>query len=69
MLALAALAVVPQLGNGSELPALQDRDLLIHLEAAPGTSLQEMDRITAAATAELRAIPGVTTSARTSGEP
>src|SRR6476619_5105170 len=37
---------------------MQDRDLLIHWSAAPGTSLQEMTRITGAA-AELRAVSGV----------
>jgi Cu/Ag efflux pump CusA len=59
VLAVAALAVVPQLGNGSLLPALQDRDLLLKVAAAPGTSLPEMDRITTAASTELRALPGV----------
>jgi len=59
VLAVAALAVVPQLGGGSMLPALQDRNLLLRVETAPGTSLQEMDRITAAAGRELRSVPGV----------
>ena len=60
VLALAALAVVPQIGNGSVLPTLQDRNLLLKVAAAPGTSLPEMDRITAAASTELRTLPGVT---------
>jgi Cu/Ag efflux pump CusA len=59
VLAVAALAVVPQIGNGSLLPALQDRNLLLKVQAAPGTSLPEMDRITAAASRELRTLPGV----------
>jgi Cu/Ag efflux pump CusA len=59
VLALAALAVVPQIGSGSLLPALQDRNLLLKVEAAPGTSLPEMNRITAAASTELRTLPGV----------
>ncbi len=60
VLALAMLALIPQLTRGEPvLPALQDRDLLIHWSAAPGTSLQETTRITAAAAAELRAVPGV----------
>jgi Cu/Ag efflux pump CusA len=59
VLALAALAVIPQLGRGSLLPKLQDRNLLLRVQAAPGTSLPEMDRITAAAGSELRTLPGV----------
>jgi Cu/Ag efflux pump CusA len=59
VLVAAALAVIPLAGRGSLLPQLQDRDLLLHVEAAPGTSLPEMDRVTAAAGNELRALPGV----------
>ena len=54
----AGLAAVPFLGS-SLLPSLQDRDLLIHWEGAPGTSRPEMTRITALAMRELRSIPGV----------
>jgi Cu/Ag efflux pump CusA len=60
VLVLALLAVIPQAGgNGPLLPALPDRNLLLHVEALPGTSLTEMDRITAAAGNELQALPGV----------
>jgi Cu/Ag efflux pump CusA len=59
VLAVAALACVPQIGGRSLLPALQDRTLLLQLQTVPGTSLTEMDRITAAASRELRALPGV----------
>ena len=60
VLALALFALIPQLtSNQSTLPTLQDRDVLIHWQSAPGTSLQEMSRITATASVELRAIPGV----------
>jgi Cu/Ag efflux pump CusA len=59
VLVVAALAVIPQIGRGSLLPQLQDRNLLLRVETAPGTSLQEMDRIAAAAGSELRALPGV----------
>ena len=60
VLAIAMLALVPQLTRSTTiLPALQDRDLLIHWQAAPGTSLTEMTRITDTAAAELRAISGV----------
>src|SRR5947208_68974 len=57
--AVAALAVVPQLERGSMLPSLQDRNLLLRVTAAPGTSLPEMDRITTAAENRLRTLPGV----------
>jgi CzcA family heavy metal efflux pump len=53
-----ALMVVPSLGQ-SMLPAFQDRDLLIHWEAAPGTSLPEMTRITTLVSQELETVPGV----------
>ena len=60
VLVLALLAIIPQAGgNTSLLPALQDRNLLLHVEAAPGTSLIEMDRITATAGNELQTLPGV----------
>ncbi len=61
VLVIAALACVPQIGGRSLLPTLQDRNLLLQLRTVPGTSLPEMDRITAAASRELRAIPGVAT--------
>jgi len=60
VLVLALLAIIPQTGgNSSLLPALQDRNLLLHVQALPGTSLIEMDRITAAAGNELQTVPGV----------
>ena len=60
VLAVAALAVVPQIGARSPLPALQDRNLLLQVQAVPGISLPEMDRMTAALSGELRKLPGVT---------
>src|SRR6185369_11065662 len=60
VLVLALLAIIPQAtGNSSLLPTLQDRNLLLHVQALPGTSLIEMDRITAAAGNELQTLPGV----------
>ncbi|MDP9391943.1 MAG: efflux RND transporter permease subunit [Actinomycetota bacterium] len=63
-LALAGLAALlvaglPSLRSGSLLPDLEDRNVLIRFEAAAGTSLAEMDRITGIAAAELRGLPGV----------
>ena len=59
VIGLAGLAVLPQLGGRPMLPAAQDRDLLIHWDAAPGMSRPEMDRITGRAALELRSVPGV----------
>jgi Cu/Ag efflux pump CusA len=59
LLMVAAVTVLPLLGGRPLVPTLRDRDLLIHWQAAPGTSLTEMNRITARASRELRTIPGV----------
>jgi Cu/Ag efflux pump CusA len=59
ILLLCGIAVLPQLTSHATLPGLQDRDLLVRWQAVPGTSITEMSRITAAATQELRAVPGV----------
>jgi Cu/Ag efflux pump CusA len=59
VLAVAALAIVPQFGGRSLLPTLQDRNLLVQVQTIPGTSLPEMNRIVAAASQEVRALPGV----------
>jgi CzcA family heavy metal efflux pump len=59
LVVVAGLAVLPQLGGQRLTPALQDHELLVRWEGAPGVSLPEMDRITAAASRELRSLPGV----------
>jgi len=59
VLAVAALAVVPQIGSRSLLPAPRDRNLLVQAHTLAGTSLPEMDRIVGAASREVRALPGV----------
>ena len=51
--------VIPQLGGRSLLPTPQDRDVLVEIETVPGTSLQEMDRVTTAMSREVRALPGI----------
>jgi Cu/Ag efflux pump CusA len=54
------LALLPQLrAPASIVPTAQDRDLLITWNAATGTSLPEMQRITSRVSAELRDVPGV----------
>jgi Cu/Ag efflux pump CusA len=53
------VAGLPSLRSGSLLPGLEDRNVLVRFEAAAGTSLAEMDRITGIAAGELRELPGV----------
>lgn len=59
LLLLAGAAVVPLLGSPAVVPALQERDLLVTWQGAAGTSLPEMNRLTAQASREVRAVPGV----------
>ena len=59
LLAVVGLAILTQVKSGPVLPTLQDRNMLVRLEAAPGTSLTDMSRITSAIAVELRAVPGV----------
>lgn len=59
VLAVAAFAAVPQVGARAFLPELRDRDLLVEVTTAPGTSLPETTRITDRMAAELRGVPGV----------
>ncbi|MCU1450040.1 MAG: acriflavin resistance protein, partial [Acidimicrobiales bacterium] len=58
LLAGVGVAVVPQLRQ-SPLPTFKETDFLIDLEAAPGTSLTEMNRITTQTSNAIRAIHGV----------
>jgi Cu/Ag efflux pump CusA len=59
LLLVVGLVALPFLGARPLSPTLKERDLLITWEAAPGASRPEMNRITAALTAELRTVPGV----------
>ena len=58
VVAVAALAATPFL-HISLLPTFKEEQLLVRWNGPPGTSLQEMNRITARAAAELRTLPGV----------
>ncbi len=58
VVALAGVLVWPLLGH-SLLPSFKERDFLMHWLTLPGTSHQEMNRITIQGSKELRAIPGV----------
>ncbi|MGU3540887.1 efflux RND transporter permease subunit [Methylobacterium sp. A54F] len=55
---LAGAAVVPFFG-GTFLPDLKEGHLILHMAAAPGTALQESQRLGTRITAELRRIPGI----------
>ena len=55
---LFAMGMAPSLGSAA-LPELQERDLLIDFDGAPGTSHTEISRIVAAASGELRGLDGV----------
>ncbi|MGW6930943.1 efflux RND transporter permease subunit [Lentzea sp. NPDC054927] len=55
---VAGIAIVPFLGQNL-FPSFKERDFLMHWVAQPGTSREEMVRITQQASKELRAIPGV----------
>ncbi len=57
-LALVGVLLVPTLGQ-ELLPSFKERDFLMHWLTRPGTSQQEMVRITEAVSPELQAIPGV----------
>jgi CzcA family heavy metal efflux pump len=54
----AGIVVTPRLGE-ELLPSFKERDFLMHWLNKPGSSHPEMYRITAAASKELRSIPGV----------
>ena len=59
LLAVVGLALVPQLRSHPVLPQLQDRDLVVAWHAAPGTSLQAMDQLTASLRQQLSGVSGV----------
>lgn len=55
---VSGIVVAPMLGQNL-FPAFKERDFLMHWVSQPGTSREEMVRITAQVSRELRAIPGV----------
>jgi len=58
VLTVVGLATLPFL-NQSLLPSFKERNLLIHLNGAPGISQPEMSRISDRVSRDLRSIPGV----------
>ncbi|HKN45383.1 MAG TPA: efflux RND transporter permease subunit, partial [Propionibacteriaceae bacterium] len=59
ILALGAILVAWLAPSGPVLPTLQDRNVLVRVQGAPGTSLAEMNRVTSAVAAEMRGAPGI----------
>jgi len=59
VVAVVGLALTPMLSRPSLLPSFKEKDLLIHLDGAPGTSRPEMNRIAGEVSRELRGIDGV----------
>ena len=59
-LAIGAFCVLPFLG-GDFLPAFREGHLVVHVAEAPGASLAELLRVGRAISADLLAIPGITT--------
>jgi Cu/Ag efflux pump CusA len=59
VLALGAILVAWLAPSGPVLPTLQDRNVLVRVQGAPGTSLTEMNRVTSAVAGEMRAAPGI----------
>ncbi len=58
VLTIIGLIALPSLRRSS-LPELKERDLVVEIEAAPGTSLQKMKEISDGVSNQLRAVPGV----------
>ena len=56
--AVAGLVALPFLDQAMR-PVMKERDVVVRLDAPPGTSLQRMDEITAQAVEELRSLPGI----------
>jgi Cu/Ag efflux pump CusA len=59
VLAMAGILVVTLAASGPVLPTLRDRNVLVRVQGAPGTSLTEMNRITSVVAAEMRSAPGI----------
>jgi Cu/Ag efflux pump CusA len=58
VIGLAGLTIAAQ-ADRAFMPQFKERDLLVAVNAAPGTSAGELQRIAARAAAELRTVPGV----------
>jgi len=59
VLAMAGILVATLAASGPVLPTLRDRNVLVRVQGAPGTSLTEMNRITSVVAAEMRSARGI----------
>ncbi len=59
IIAAIGVAMLPLIRRGPVLPTFKEQVLLVEVDAAPGTSHPEMNRIVTQAATEMRAIPGV----------
>ena len=59
VLVVAGILVATLAASGPVLPTLQDRNVLVRVQGAPGTSLTEMNRITSTVATEMRGAPGI----------
>ena len=59
LLAIAGVGMLLAMQRETLVPSFKERDLLVEIDTAPGTSHPEMNRVASQATRELRSIPGV----------
>jgi Cu/Ag efflux pump CusA len=59
LVALAGVVILPKLRQETLLPTFKEMDLMVHLDARPGTSHPAMSRIASQLSRELRSIAGV----------
>lgn len=67
VLLLVALTALPQLSSSALVPQARDRDVLLTVQAAQGTSLPEMNRLAGLMATRLKAVDGVTSVAGHNG--
>ncbi|MEY9931793.1 Cu/Ag efflux pump CusA [Catenulispora sp. GP43] len=68
VLLVACFLVIPQFGNRSLIPPMQERSLLVRWQAPAGTSLTAMEQTTTSVGQALRTLPGVTDVASDVGQ-
>ncbi|MEY9862999.1 Cu/Ag efflux pump CusA [Catenulispora sp. GAS73] len=68
VLLVGCVLIIPQFGNRSLIPTMQERSLLVRWQAPAGTSLTAMEQTTTSVGQSLRAVPGVTDVASDVGQ-
>jgi Cu/Ag efflux pump CusA len=67
LLGILVVSLVPQATGGAQVATPVDRNLLVHWQAEPGTSLTEMTRAVTDAVHDVNAVPGVASAGATVG--